>query len=89
MLQVVTLGAAKADNAAVSDLINPLMPLIDALNRFIQLARINEVSGHGRGRRHCRADQVRAPALPLATLEITVGGRGAALAGRESIIVHA
>ena len=43
----------------------------------------------GGGRRHLRADQVGAPALALAPLEVAVGGRGAALARLQDVRVHA
>src|SRR5690242_15662027 len=41
----------------------------------------------GGGDRH--RDQVRATALALASLEVAVGGRGAALARRQRVGVHA
>src|SRR4051794_11978139 len=55
---------------------------------------VSEVCGAGEGaaqrgcRRHGRADQVGAAALALPSLEVAVGGRGAALTGGELVGVH-
>ena len=52
------------------------------------LPDVDEVAlDRGRGR-HLRADQVGAPALALAALEVAVRRRGAALARREDVGVH-
>ncbi|MDC4226812.1 MAG: hypothetical protein MPW15_21830 [Candidatus Manganitrophus sp.] len=53
-----------------------------------EVADVDEMAGDRRRRGHGRADQVGAAALPLAALEIAVGGRGAAFAGLEPIGVH-
>src|SRR5215218_2427486 len=50
---------------------------------------IDEVPLDRRRRGHLRRDQVGAPAAALAALEVAVGGRCAALAGREDVGVHA
>src|SRR5690606_599167 len=55
----------------------------------LEIADIGEVAGDGRRRCHGRADQVRTPAGALAAFEVAVGGRGAALALAEAILVHA
>ena len=43
---------------------------------------------HGRCRRHCRADQVGASALPLPAFKVAVGGGGATLARLQPVGVH-
>src|SRR5688572_31550749 len=50
---------------------------------------VDEMSRDCRGRRHRRADEVRASARTLAALEVAVRGRGAALAGFQAVGVHA
>src|SRR5512134_752402 len=50
---------------------------------------VDEMAGHRSRGRHLRADQVGASAGSLASLEVAVGGRGAALARREFVVVHA
>src|SRR5262249_21749420 len=62
---------------------------ISALNaRLIPLAYVDEMTGdRGRGG-HRRRHQVGAALVALATLEIAVRGRGAALARREFVWVH-
>ena len=52
-------------------------------------ADVDEAAVERRGRGHLRADEVRAAATPLAPFEVAVRGRGAALAGREDVRVHA
>ena len=54
-----------------------------------QLARVDEVAGDRRRRGELRADQVRAAAASLPALEVAVRGRGAALAVREHVGIHA
>src|SRR4029078_4553644 len=53
------------------------------------MLRCREVS-RDRGRsRDTRAHEVRTPALALATLEVAIARRGAPLAGRQGVGVHA
>src|SRR2546423_15635938 len=52
------------------------------------IAHVREVAGDRRGGGHRGADEVRAPALALPALEVSVARRGAALAGRERVRVH-
>src|SRR5262245_47539581 len=49
---------------------------------------VDEVPRYRCGRRHLRAHEVGAPAGTLAALEVAVGGRRAALAGGELVVVH-
>src|SRR5713226_3119318 len=49
---------------------------------------IDELAGYRGCRRHGRRHQMRAAFIALAALEITVRGRGAALAGLELVGVH-
>src|SRR5690606_36221696 len=53
------------------------------------LPDVHEMTVHGRSRRHLGADQVGAAAPSLASLEVAVGGGGAALTGHEDVGVHA
>src|SRR3954465_15062495 len=53
------------------------------------VADVDEVALDGGRRGHLRADEVGAPAAALASLEVAVRGRGAALAGLEDVGVHA
>src|SRR5262249_9387475 len=53
------------------------------------VADVDEVALDGGRGGHLRADEVGAPAAPLAALEVAVRGRGAALAGLEDVGVHA
>src|SRR3954454_25078323 len=52
------------------------------------VADVDEVDLDGGRRGHLRADEVGAPATALASLEVAVGGRGAALAGLQDVGVH-
>ena len=52
-------------------------------------ADVDEAALDGGGGGHLRGDEVGAPAAALAPLEVAVRGRGAALAGRERVRVHA
>src|ERR1700733_5602088 len=56
---------------------------------FSQVGGRGEVAGHGGGGGDRGRDQMGAPALALAALEVAVGGGGAALAGGELVRVHA
>ena len=61
-------------------------------NGFMLLAdglRVDEVAGESGGGGEGRADEVRAPALPLAALEVAVRRRRAALARLKDVRVHA
>src|SRR5687767_8146117 len=53
------------------------------------LANVDEPTLDGRRGGHLRADEVRAPALPLAPLEVAIGGRGAALSFAQDVRIHA
>src|SRR4051794_6216757 len=53
-----------------------------------QVGGAREATDHGSGRRDRHRDQVRPTALALPALEVAVGGRRAALAGRELVGVH-
>src|SRR3954463_4522738 len=53
------------------------------------VADVDEVALDGGAPGHLRADEVGAPAAALASLEVAVRGRGAALAGLEDVGVHA
>src|SRR5512146_2606321 len=53
------------------------------------LAHVDETAGHGGGRRHRPADQVRAHAAALAADEVAIRGRGDALARRAGVAVDA
>src|SRR6185295_4267669 len=53
------------------------------------ISNVDEVALDRRGGGHLRADQVGAPALALAPLEVPVRGRGAALALDQDVGVHA
>src|SRR5690242_4193136 len=53
------------------------------------LADVDEMALDGGRGGHLGADEVGAPAAPLATLEVAVGGRRTALAGLEDVGVHA
>src|SRR5690606_39880545 len=50
---------------------------------------INEVSSDGRSRRHGRRHEVRTTEAALPALEVAVRGRGAALARRQLVRIHA
>src|SRR5207237_10065261 len=52
------------------------------------IAHVREVACDRGGGGHRGADEVRAPALALSALEVSVARRGAALAGRERVRVH-
>src|SRR3990172_1553840 len=54
----------------------------------LPLPYVHEVAGDGRRRRHLRAHEVGAPALPLPPLEVAVGAGGAALARLQDVRVH-
>src|SRR5215471_1468090 len=56
--------------------------------RNVELAYINKVAGDG-GCGHDRANEMRAAVAPLAALEITVGGAGAAFVRRQYVGIHA
>src|SRR3546814_7614051 len=53
-----------------------------------QVGRRGEGAANGGRCGHRDGDQVGATALALAPLEVAVGGRGAALAGRELVGIH-
>src|SRR3954469_15914967 len=53
-----------------------------------QAPDVDEMTGDRSGRRHGGADQVRAPAVTLAALEVAVGRGRAALARLEPVVVH-
>src|SRR5580698_593756 len=53
-----------------------------------EVADVHKMSGNGGCRGHDGADQMRAAALALAALEVAIGGAGAALAGRQHVVVH-
>src|SRR5436305_8894035 len=53
------------------------------------ISHIREVAGDGCGCGHRGADEVRAPALALPALEVSVARRGASLARHERVGVHA
>src|SRR5439155_17774189 len=53
------------------------------------LANVDEVARDRRRRRHLRADQMSAATAPLASLEVPVRGRSAALARLQDVRVHA
>src|SRR5262245_3507597 len=52
------------------------------------VAHVHELAGNRRRGGHGRRDEVRAPAETLASLEVAVRGRGAALARLELVRVH-
>src|SRR3954453_18615020 len=54
----------------------------------LQVAGAGQRAPHRGGSRHERRDEMRAPALALAALEVSVGCRGAALPGGELVGVH-
>src|SRR3954462_11358281 len=54
----------------------------------VPLPDVDEVALDRRGRGHLRRDEVRAPAAPLAALEVAVARGRAALAGRKRVRVH-
>src|ERR1044071_9148828 len=60
-----------------------------SLSFVVPAAHVREVSGDRRGGGHRWAHEVRAAALALAAFEVTVARRGAALAWRERVRVHA
>ena len=66
-----------ANNKAVILIIVPL-----------QFAHIDKMPRDRRRRRHRRADQMGASALPLPPLKVAVGRRSATLARLQAIIVH-
>src|ERR1700722_9397348 len=53
-----------------------------------KVANVHKMSGNGGRGGHDGADQMGAAALALAALEIAIGGAGAALAGRQHIVIH-
>src|SRR5690242_19904911 len=53
-----------------------------------ELADVHKMAGDGGGCGHDRAYQVRAAALALTAFEIAVRRAGAALAGRQDVVVH-
>src|SRR5579883_1872241 len=55
---------------------------------YLQLPNIDEMSIDGSGGGHCGADEMCAPATPLAALKIAVAGRSAAFALGEAVAVH-
>src|SRR5437868_14959087 len=55
----------------------------------LPLADIHKMSGNRGRRSHRGADQVGAPALTLPSFEVTIAGRGTALAISEDVRVHA
>src|SRR5919201_2959923 len=55
---------------------------------YLPLPDVDEVAGHGGGGGRGGADQVGAAALALAALEVTVAGRGAALARLQAVLIH-
>src|SRR6185369_12046939 len=54
-----------------------------------QRAHIDKMTGNRSRGGHRRAHEMRAPARTLAPLEIAIGRRRAALAGRQLVLVHA
>src|ERR1700674_1624027 len=54
----------------------------------VERAHVDEMSGDSGGSGHNRADQMRAAAFALAALEIAIGGTGAALAGKQNVVIH-
>src|SRR5919112_2284783 len=59
------------------------------LHRYTELARRGEPAHNGRRGGHRRADEVRPATLALASLEVSVAGRGAPLARLQDVRVHA
>src|SRR5580658_2684423 len=53
-----------------------------------EVADVHKMPGNGGRRGHDGADQVRAAAFALTALEVAIGGAGAALAGRQHVVVH-
>src|SRR6185312_9724117 len=62
---------------------------VNGSHSLAPISDVDEVALDRGGSRHLRADQVGAPALALATLEIAVRGRGAALPFAQGVGVHA
>src|SRR6185437_1513023 len=60
-----------------------------AATRSLPAPNIDEVPRDRRGGRHLGAHEVRAAARALAAFEVAVGGGGATLAGRQTVVVHA
>ena len=54
----------------------------------LEVPHVDEVPGHRGGGGHGGADQVGAPALALAPLEVAVGGGGATLPRLQAVGVH-
>src|SRR5687767_10477362 len=52
-------------------------------------ADVDEVAGQGGGGGHLGPDEVGAASFALASLEVAIGGGGAALAGLQDVRVHA
>src|SRR5712691_8518273 len=55
---------------------------------MLQISYIHEVTGDSSGGGHCRADQVSAPAVPLASLKVAIAGRGTTLTLFQVIAIH-
>src|SRR3546814_13022408 len=53
-----------------------------------KVADVDEMASYGSSGGHGRADQVRAPALPLAAFAVAVRGRRATLYGLETVGMH-
>src|SRR5215469_14590320 len=62
--------------------------LMGSIGLCLPGADVGEVAGDGGGGGHLRADEVGASTAALASLEVAVGGRGAALAGLQDVGVH-
>src|SRR5579883_73066 len=63
-----------------------MVPCMRSLS--LPITNIYEVTGDGCCRRHRGADEMRAPAASLATLEVAVAGGGAAFTFAKAISVH-
>src|SRR5699024_1052975 len=69
--------------------VNFSMVISSGLLQDVQVGGAGQRAAHGGGRRDEWADQVGAPALALAPLEVAVARRGGTLARREDVGVHA
>src|SRR5947209_19721894 len=61
---------------------------VNDLITLLQLSNVDEVPGDRRCRSHRRAHKMCPAQLSLPPLEISIGGRGASLAGLQDVRVH-
>src|SRR5262245_3643426 len=90
---VVTCCCAKRPDLAAAQRTTPAVneskPVVQAAwAGLLPFPHVHEMTGDRGGGRHRGRHQVGAPLVALATLEVAVRGRGAALAGRELVWVH-